>query len=176
VLGAVGFDLLVFRRAGRWAQTLCVALGVALVVGWLGDGLGEGFAHGRARVGWDWLLYGGYVAAAVWVLAEPLRYHAVMRRRLRLGLADPAVLERLWPWGLGSAFRLVTLVVGAFAMVVVETSPDLAERIVTPTFLIFGAAGLGVAGAYLRAFLPSSIGARAHAFAVEPGRRPARRT
>jgi hypothetical protein len=37
----------------------------------------------------------------LWGAAESLRYHALMRRRLRLGLADPLVTNRFLLWGLG---------------------------------------------------------------------------
>jgi hypothetical protein len=37
----------------------------------------------------------------LWGAAESLRYHSLMRRRLRLGLADPLVTNRFLLWGLG---------------------------------------------------------------------------
>jgi hypothetical protein len=40
-------------------------------------------------------------ANLIWGAAESLRYYAFMRRRLRLGLADPLVTNRFLLWGLG---------------------------------------------------------------------------
>jgi hypothetical protein len=37
-----------------------------------------------------------------WASGEALRYHAMLRRRLRLGLADPVVTNRFFLWGLGT--------------------------------------------------------------------------
>jgi hypothetical protein len=37
----------------------------------------------------------------LWGAAESLRYYAMMRRRLKLGLADPLVTNRFLLWGLG---------------------------------------------------------------------------
>ena len=40
-------------------------------------------------------------ANLLWGAVESLRYYALMRRRLRLGLADPLVTNRFLLWGLG---------------------------------------------------------------------------
>jgi hypothetical protein len=37
-----------------------------------------------------------------WASGEALRYHAMLRRRLRLGLADPVVTNRFLLWGVGT--------------------------------------------------------------------------
>jgi hypothetical protein len=53
-----------------------------------------------------------YVAVFGWTGVESLRYHGRMRRRLRLGLAEPDVVDRFLVWGLGTATAaLLTLTV-----------------------------------------------------------------
>jgi len=42
-----------------------------------------------------------WTAAWFWASGESLHYHAMLRRRLRLGLADPVVANRFFLWGLG---------------------------------------------------------------------------
>ena len=42
-----------------------------------------------------------WTAAWFWASAESLRYYAMLRRRLRLGLADPVVVNRFFLWGMG---------------------------------------------------------------------------
>jgi hypothetical protein len=41
------------------------------------------------------VFFGGFA----WAAAESFRYHASLRRRLRIGLAEPVVVNRLWLWG-----------------------------------------------------------------------------
>jgi hypothetical protein len=48
----------------------------------------------------------GLLAAYAWSSFEPLRYHALLRRRARLGLADAQVANRLWLWGCGTLATL----------------------------------------------------------------------
>ena len=43
---------------------------------------------------------GGAFAVIAW---SGFRYHALLRRRLRLGLADPVVANRIWLWNLAAS-------------------------------------------------------------------------
>jgi hypothetical protein len=49
------------------------------------------------------------LAAYAWTAAEGLRYHALMRRRLALGLADPVVANRFLLWGLTGVSAFLTV-------------------------------------------------------------------
>lgn len=53
------------------------------------------------------LVQGGAYAAIAW---SGFRYHALLRRRMRIGLADPVVANRIWLWNL--AATAVTLQYG----------------------------------------------------------------
>jgi hypothetical protein len=154
VFAAVLFTHLTFRRGERWARALVGAVAAALVAGYASYGASGGFTHGRVGGGSYWLLYGSYVAAGCWVLFEPLRYQRALRSRLRLGLADPLVVDRVQLWCVGSAARLVMLVVGALAMLDVSRHPLPAAGLVSNTFFAVAMAGLGVATAYWLAFFP----------------------
>ena len=58
------------------------------------------------------IMMAGIVGTNLWVSWEPLRYHVMMRRRLKLGLAEPIVVDRFLLWGVGSASRLVLVLFG----------------------------------------------------------------
>ena len=150
VLAGAAFTRLAFRPQERWARALLGALAALLALAFAG-GLAGGFARGAADP-WYRVAYAGYVLAAVWVLAEPLRYHALMRRRLALGLAEPLLVNRFLLWGVGSAFRFGMLVVGAVSTAAALDTLDPAAMalILTTTALL----GLGVAGAYWLTFFP----------------------
>src|SRR5207249_8451885 len=47
--------------------------------------------------------YYGRASLYTWMATESFLYSARMRRRMRLGLGDPVVANRLWLWGWASA-------------------------------------------------------------------------
>jgi hypothetical protein len=57
----------------------------------------------------------GMFAAYGWSTVESLRYYALMRRRVRIGLADPLVANRFLLWGIGTLATLLVslLYIGA---------------------------------------------------------------
>jgi hypothetical protein len=95
------FNWRVFRPQERstriWvgASALLFALGVAA------EGLTTGFAD-PLRPGPAGLFVSALCAAnLLWGAGESLRYWLLMRRRLRLGLADPLLTNRFLLWGVG---------------------------------------------------------------------------
>jgi len=60
---------------------------------------------------WDPMAVAGFAVAFGWVAVESLRYHALLRRRLALGLADPVVTNRFLVWGAGAAATSVLVLV-----------------------------------------------------------------
>lgn len=107
------FSCQVFRPNGLVAPAL-----VAALVGWLCTGVvGSWVLHLRQVAegpgGWlgRWAPNLGLLAAYAWSSFEPLRFHALMRRRLRVGIGDPLVANRLLLWGVGTAaIAAVTLI------------------------------------------------------------------
>lgn len=163
VAAVLWFNYRVFRRGTQLGRAM-LACGVAvLAVGYLGYLASGGPRHGLPQGFWFWWLYAGYTGASLWTLAEPLRFVAILRRRRRVGLADPVVVDRFLLWGLGSAARFVMLAVGAWAFLALGGSATALATVATPTFLGAGVAGLVVAGAYWLAFFPP----RAYRRAVE---------
>ena len=91
----------VFRPSDRWAPAvvgLCAILLAAYTVDSLTphDGL-----YGPRNLAWWWASVGARAGAHGWVGGEGLRYQSMMRRRLRFGLADPVVANRMGLWACG---------------------------------------------------------------------------
>ena len=148
------FNYRVFRSGTRLGQGLlagCIAL---LVVGYAGSAASGGFAHGRPEGFWFWALYSAFTAASVWTLVEPLRYFAGLRKRQRIGLADPLVVDRFLLWGVGSVARFAMLAIGAMAMLQLTGAASDLAAVAAPTFLASGLAGIVVAISYGLAFFP----------------------
>ena len=157
----VAFNWLVFRREAVWARYLVWLSAIALATGYLGAGLSGGFTRGTLEGVWIWLLYGTYTVAAAWVMVEPLRHYAIMRKRLRLGLAEPLVANRFLLWGSGSVCRFVMLVTGATPTLLVHyIPPEIWPTVVSMTLISVAVAGLGVSVCYWLVFFPTRAYAR----------------
>lgn len=103
------FTWRVFRPRSRWARAFFVGEIAAMLtvlaaytrVGVLGDETYRGI--------WFWIEWQIHVLALAWSAAEPLAYYVPMRRRLRLGLADPLVTNRFLVWGVALAGALAAV-------------------------------------------------------------------
>ncbi len=106
------FTRQVFRRESPWAAWVvygCAALLVAGVTGSALRGDWEGFSISSP---WFWLEWSGYTIPFAWAGAESLIQHGQARRRMRLGLCDSLVCNRLLLWGLfGTATVIVSLAI-----------------------------------------------------------------
>ncbi len=105
------FTWRVFRPRSRRAAAAFFAFAAAaaaILVAYAATGvLGDPLYRGR----WFFVEAALHLAALAWGTAEPLRYHARMVRRLRLGLADPVVTNRFLVWGVavGAALGAVAV-------------------------------------------------------------------
>jgi len=103
--GLIGlFSQRVFHPTGRPALAA-----LAVLVGWLALGVYGSWALHVSHVsegprGWlgHWAPNLGVLAAYGWSTADALRYHERMRRRVRLGIANPLVSNRFLLWGTGT--------------------------------------------------------------------------
>lgn len=112
---ALAFNWRVFWPDRRWPLGLAAFLFGVMGVGWVG-GLATGaFETGSYASGWMLLLHGGMLVTNLWGAFEPLRYHAKLEKRIRLGLAEPVVVDRFLLWGLGSLARAALVLVGPIA-------------------------------------------------------------
>jgi uncharacterized SAM-binding protein YcdF (DUF218 family) len=139
----------VFRRESRAARVLLVALAAAYVASVAGQATTLGF-HGARDGGFFYFL--GLAARALpfgWSVLESLRYHAVLRRRLPLGLASTIVTDRVRLWGVASASVFAGFVIFAAARLA-GANPGTSPLVLASTSVI----GVVAAVALWLAFLP----------------------
>lgn len=118
------FNWRVFRPGAAWAPVLAGAAGAALVAMALAQTLGAGWIdyarHERGPwIGVIWVS----VAVYAWSSLEAWRQYSMLARRLRLGISDPVVTDRMRIW----TFLMVTsfaasLVFAVFQMLRVEVA------------------------------------------------------
>jgi hypothetical protein len=121
-LGFAGFYVFtyrVFRPGSRWAVALILLgsgaalLATAMTV-WLAIGVESNEEKFQLVKNWEILLFTSAVVGFLWSAFEAFHYHAMLRRRLALGLADPVVTNRVLLWGLvgataGAALLIMTV-------------------------------------------------------------------
>jgi hypothetical protein len=110
------FNWRVFRPDSRWAAVLTVlGSGAALVATaatvWLAIGVESSVQKFHIVRGWEILLFSSAAAGFLWGAVEAFRYHAMLRRRLALGLADAIVTNRVLLWGFTGASAGAALVI-----------------------------------------------------------------
>lgn len=102
------FNLRVYRKGSRvaslltWTLIACM-IGSQLVTWGLLDTLSrtEPFSY--------WLKYSLRAIVYAWGAVEALRYHRLLARRVRHGLADPVVANRFFLWGVASVLAVIML-------------------------------------------------------------------
>jgi hypothetical protein len=95
------------------------------------------------------------MGAGAWGAFESLRYYTLMRRRLRIGLAEPAVTNRFLLWGIAT-LTTSGIFFATSALVRLHFSPQ--EGALTPELMIIvSLTTLGVATVQWLAFLPPAF-------------------
>jgi hypothetical protein len=140
----------VFRRQARWSRS-AVHLAIALLaLSYVGDILENGLVNRTAGGGWFWIGMSLRLLVMAWSSLESLAYWGRMRRRLRLGLADPVVTNRFFLWGAGSGAAFL----GSALLVVVMIFSGFSAREIPIVNLIVSLHGLVAAVAMWLAFQP----------------------
>lgn len=93
----------IYHPASRWGPWVVAVWSVLLAWACLGQ-MGRPVEE-LALSADNWephrvIVQGGAYAAIAW---SGFRYHALLRRRMRLGLADPVVANRIWLWSLAAS-------------------------------------------------------------------------
>lgn len=133
------FTWRVFRPAAGWARWAAFAtpplVGVVVFAQVWQPGL---LAIAEAEISrWTLLQQGLTPLLSGWASLESLLYFGRMRRRLRLGIADPVVTDRFRLWSIGLASSTVIGASGAvFALVGVHQSSALYQAVVGPFGMI----------------------------------------
>jgi hypothetical protein len=144
------FTLKVFRPKDLWAACLAGLALLLLVVATAAFGIEAtgGNPRGPTKLVGLFLLEAAGVAIAYgWTAFESLHYYGRLRLRLRLGLADVVVANRMLVWGIMS--------LAAGGAVIVNVSALLAGSLFTPlTVFVSSLLGLVHASCLLLAFHP----------------------
>lgn len=159
ILGLIAtliFNYRVFRPGSRRALVFIGLAIAAMGLGWAGYGLSEELGRARFEGTWLWIMMGGILAANLWVALEPLSYRRRLLRRLKLGLAEPLVVDRFLLWGCGSLARTAMVVVGAIASLAEQYILAKPSLVLTMGVFVFASAcGLFTAVAYWLTFFPT---------------------
>lgn len=104
--GATAFGVWrIFRPGESWAGALCCAIAGVLAAAFALRLISP--AGARAMSAWHfWPSTLAGTASYLWSGTEALRYHEQLRRRVKLGLADPAIARRFLLWGCGCVAAL----------------------------------------------------------------------
>ena len=156
LVAALLFQWRVFWPGARWPLALMALFLAAMLAGLAGYAASGALATGRYSGGWVWLLYAAMLAANLWVGIEPLVYHAKLRKRIPLGLAEPLVADRFLLWGLGSLARAALIVVGPLAELALDRLGPEARASFSSVVLVLAALlGLATSVAYWLTFNPT---------------------
>jgi len=95
------FNWRVFHPDAPGLRLVVGAVALLFVVAFLWEALNSGFADPNLNASGFRLYSMLSTTILLWGAAESLRYFTMMRRREKLGLADPLVTNRFLLWGLG---------------------------------------------------------------------------
>jgi hypothetical protein len=117
------FTHTLFRQGVGWAKALVLGIGLGTAALFVVQSIPGGWARGDRF----WSILPLLIAVSYgWAFVECGRYHRLLRRRLRLGIADPVVTNRFGLYAAATGLALLTNLVGsAFWWLHVEmiTSP-----------------------------------------------------
>jgi hypothetical protein len=149
----IAFVVSVFRPQARWAKALAVALLLALWGGNLGWQLENGFRSAGIGNAFWWTRYAVIWSYPLWTMFESYRYHALMRRRLALGLANPLVTNRFLLWGSGSLGTALAIWISSISFFLAG-SPALAAAWTGPIEIATATVGVATVAIFYLTFLP----------------------
>jgi hypothetical protein len=147
------FTALVFHDRARWAWMIVGAAAALLLIQTIGHvsaqtAVDEG-ARSRAILVWG---AGSLALSGLswgWAGFEALRYHARLRKRAALGLADPVVVNRMLLWGMMGIIALSCVLVDTLLLYL---AGDVGRTVFLP--LVTAIAGLLVSACMILAFWP----------------------
>ena len=111
------FTWLTFRRNEAWARALVGIVAVVMVAGYAGIAISGDFELSLVPGVAYWVTWAARTSVFLWLLIETFRYWKLLRRRLRLGLADPLVANRFLLWGIWSSVMLLTGMIDPLARI-----------------------------------------------------------
>jgi hypothetical protein len=149
-------------RPERTFAKLIVAAGIAcLAVGYLIEAF-EGFAPVMFAGPGHWIGWAGRTAAPAGIAWESFRYWRMLRRRLRIGLADPVVTNRFLLWAVWAACSTANFVADLASRTIywlvfgtIQPVPEYLAATVAPTIAVTMAIGAVSAVTLFLTFFPT---------------------
>jgi hypothetical protein len=150
-----------FQPERLWAKAIVIAGCASLAIGYAIEAGFEGFAPVVFAGPGHWIGWAGRSAAMLGVAWESLRYWLQLRKRLRLGLADPVVTDRFLLWAIWAACATINLVADlasrSLYVLLFGTVEPVAEHLaalVMPTILVTMVLGVVSAVTLFLTFFP----------------------
>ena len=151
-----------FRPERLWAKAIVAAGCASLALGYAIESLHEGFAPVLFAGLGHWIGWAGRTAAMLGVTLESFRYWRMLRRRLRLGLADPVVTNRFLLWAVWAACSTLNYVADLASRSLywlvygtVQPVPEHLAAMVGPTIIVTMVLGAISAVTLFLTFFPS---------------------
>lgn len=136
LMAALWFNYHVFhegQRGGRWvAQVVTTLMVVTFGIYALAGGMDGSELYGRA----SWPYCASMVLGDLWLISDALRFRSQLLRRLRLGLAEPLVVDRLLLWSFASLARVALVLIAPATAVVVGSTAALRASLVSPMLCV----------------------------------------
>ncbi len=117
------FNYTVYHPDNRVVRGLVRVAGVGLLLSCIWVGVANGFAQVEHVDASYFVRSVLQVSCLLWGSIEALRYWRLMRRRVRLGLADPVVTNRFFLWGVGAGAAGVGTAIGVVAQLFIGRPP-----------------------------------------------------
>ena len=152
-----------FRPDSAPARGVAAALVAGLAFSLVAQGMSEGYGVRVIPGAAYWLGFALRSACLAWLAVESLRWFAALRRRMRLGLAEPLVTNRFLLLGVWACAMLAMGMSDVAARIWYVSSagstrfiPELAHSLVLTTVSTTSALGIVVATTLLLAFFPTA--------------------
>jgi hypothetical protein len=156
------FTWKVFQPERAWAKAIVASGCACLAIGYAIEAFAEGFAPVVFAGPGHWIGWAGRTAAMAGITFESFRYWLRLRRRLRLGLADPVVTDRFLLWAVWAACSTLNYVAdlasrGLYWLLygTVQPVPEYLAATVGPTIVVTMVLGAVSAATLFLTFFPT---------------------
>jgi hypothetical protein len=147
------FNWRVYHPESRAVGLIPMVAAPVLLAAWLTELASGGFVFIDATTSPTLIRTSLQIACLLWGSGEALRYWTLMRRRVRLGLADPVVANRFLLWGVGAGAAGVGSFIGIAAQLLGGADAGQASWVMVSSSLH----GLVAAVALWFAFVPPAF-------------------